>query len=245
MTTPADDVARGRDATDAAQGHGRQGDSAPAAGPFETDAKSQPCGPIDFALIVPRYESALLRYVGQLLGRGDSDLEDIVQDAFLRLHKYAGENGEGSVQNVSTWLFRVAHNLTMDTLRKRKVRRRVQSELIEGARAAEPQPGKAGPGGDAGAQPRPSAASLPDAKPVADYSDTLGDMERREACKHAMSELETLPEPQRQAVMLKMIEGMTIRQIAQVTETSIGNVGYRISQGLAELSRRLKKSGVI
>ena len=76
-------------------------------------------------------------------------------------------------------------------------------------------------------------------------NDTLGDMERREACDRAMSELRTLPEHQRQAVMLKMLEGMTIRQIAEVTHTSIGNVGYRIAQGLAELSRRLKQAGVI
>ena len=42
-----------------------------------------------------------------------------------------------------------------------------------------------------------------------------------------------------------MIEGMTIRQISEVTGVSIGNVGYRINKGLAELSKRLKKAGVI
>ena len=202
MTPPADDVARGWKAPGAADDHGRQGDPAPP--PAPDDSKPPSAEPIDFAAIVPRFESALLRYVGQLLGHGDSDLEDIVQDAFLRLHKYVGENGDGAVQNVSTWLFRVAHNLTMDTLRKRKVRRRVQNELLDGARAADAKPGTSGT--------VPTGPSLPEVKPTADYFDTLGDMERREACQHAMSELETLPEPQRQAVMLKMIEGMTIRK---------------------------------
>lgn len=188
-----------------------------------------PAVAVDFDLLVSRYESALLRYVGQLLGRGDQDVEDIVQDAFLRLHRHVHQHGDAAIQNVSTWLYRVAHNLTMDTLRKRKVRRRVQQTLADpgsGAEGDRPQPAAAGGSGHGG-------------------GDTLGDMERREACQRALSELATLPAHQKQALMLKMIEGMTIRQIAEVTQTSIGNVGYRIAQGLAELSRRLKNAGVI
>jgi RNA polymerase sigma-70 factor (ECF subfamily) len=220
-------------------------EAAPPAGEAASDygsGKTAPQNPavvIDFATLVPRFESALLRYVTQLLGYADHDLEDIVQDAFLRLHRHVHEHGQGSVQNVSTWLFRVAHNLTMDTLRKRKVRRQVRQRLTEEAVREDA---------------KPQRANLSDTSdPVASKTgsigiaieDTLGDMERREACQRAMQELESLPENQRQAVMLKMIEGMTIRQIAEVTDTSIGNVGYRISQGLAELSRRLKKAGVI
>ncbi len=85
-----------------------------------------PAEAVDFATLVPRFEAALIRYVAQLLGRSDQDLEDIVQDTFLRLHKQVHAHGDDSVQNVSTWLFRVAHNLTMDTLRNRKVRKQTQ-----------------------------------------------------------------------------------------------------------------------
>lgn len=185
-----------------------------------------PSQAIDFASLVPRLESSLLRYVGQLLGRADPDLEDIVQDAFLRLHRQVHEHGDHSVQSASTWLFRVAHNLTMDTLRKRKVRRQTQQKMTDQLSPA-------------------SAGHKTDGPALHHDEDTLGDLERSEASSRAMSELASLPETQRQALTLKMIEGLTIRQIAEVTDTSIGNVGYRISQGLAELSRRLKKAGVI
>lgn len=206
---------------------------------------------VDFAVLVPRFESALLRYVTQLLGRGDSDLEDIVQDAFLRLHRQVHEHGHNSVQNVSTWLFRVAHNLTMDTLRKRKVRKQTQQKLTGEIVVTKQDHSKKVDAKKPGSESKPppteeSAAGIsPASLKLHHDEDTLGDMERREACDRAMAELQSLPDVQRQALTLKMIEGLTIRQIAVVTDTSIGNVGYRISQGLAELSRRLKKSGVI
>ncbi len=110
----------------------------------------------------------------------------------------------------------------------------------------EPSSGKPTPG--------PTSGPSPPTDPVATVfghlklhhdEDTLGDMERKEACERAMAELQTLPDHQKQALTLKMVQGLTIRQIAQITDTSIGNVGYRISQGLSELSRRLKKAGVI
>lgn len=199
-------------------------------------APAVPAAAIDFTCLVPRLESSLLRYVAQLLGRADADLQDIVQDAFLRLHKQVHEHGDDSVQNVSTWLFRVAHNLTMDTLRKRKVRKQTHLKMT-GQSPASAQ--------NASSSSSSKGAAAFDSPKVQHDEDTLGDLERQEACTMAMSELATLPDHQRQALTLKMIEGLTIREIAVVTETSIGNVGYRISQGLAELSRRLKKAGVI
>ena len=46
-------------------------------------------------------------------------------------------------------------------------------------------------------------------------------------------------------LLLKVIQGMTLRQISQVTGLSPGNVGYRVNKALAELARRLKEKGVV
>ncbi len=49
----------------------------------------------------------LLRYlVG--LGLSTEEAQDVVQDAFLSLHKHLA--GGGSQENIRSWLFRVAHN---------------------------------------------------------------------------------------------------------------------------------------
>ena len=49
----------------------------------------------------------LLRYLAGL-GLSADEAQDVVQEAFLSLHKHLA--GSGSQQNIRSWLFRVAHN---------------------------------------------------------------------------------------------------------------------------------------
>ena len=173
-----------------------------------------------FNSVVLRYETPLLLYVSQMIGPNAlEDAEDVVQEAFLRLHKQVAGHGESSVRNPSTWLFRVAHNLAIDAIRKRQRNDRKH-------RAA------AGEAGGTAAHRRNKV-------------DALGEMMQREASERALAELHNLPEGQKQVILLRIIQGLTFREIGAVTGLTIGNVSYRINQGLLELARRLKASGVI
>jgi|SRR5580700_7287565 RNA polymerase sigma-70 factor (ECF subfamily) len=49
----------------------------------------------------------LLRYLA-CLGLSSDEAQDVVQEAFLRLHRHLAS--EGSRENVRSWLYRVAHN---------------------------------------------------------------------------------------------------------------------------------------
>lgn len=160
---------------------------------------------------VSRYETPLLLYAGQLLGRGaEQEAEDLVQEAFLRYFRQTERDGPASVRNVSTWLFRVTHNLAMDSFRARHRQ---------------------------GADPLLETPAAP--------ADALEELMHKEACEMAMSELHRLPEEQRQVLLLRVVHGMKLREISEVTGLTTGNAGYRISQGLQELSRRLKAVGAI
>jgi len=59
-------------------------------------------------------ESPLLRYAFGLLGRREL-AEEVVQDAFLKLHEHWSE-----VENPRAWLFRCVRNLAFNVLRKAK-----------------------------------------------------------------------------------------------------------------------------
>jgi RNA polymerase sigma factor (sigma-70 family) len=61
----------------------------------------------------------------------------------------------------------------------------------------------------------------------------------------ALRELAQLDDQHRQVVLLKVIQGMTLRQVAKVVGISVSLVNYRLNQGLTELSRRLKRAGVV
>ena len=71
---------------------------------------------------------ALVRYVRRLTGSG-SDAEEIVQDAFMKLHVQMASGEE--LVNVRAWLFRVATNAARDLERERRVRARDASQPVE------------------------------------------------------------------------------------------------------------------
>jgi len=174
--------------------------------------ESPPTGGYAFAETVERFETPLLRYVAQTLGDEAMEAEDIVQETFLRLHRQVRAQGEASVRNMQGWLFRVAHNLAFNALRKRRRESRA-------------------PGG-----PNPAGSGPADA---------LSDMAQREACDRALAELHRLPEGQKQVILLRVIHGMKMREISEVTGLTIGNASYRLSRGLQELARRLQADGII
>jgi len=175
--------------------------------------------PGDLMAVVGRYQGPLLRYVGQMLESLDHEAEDIVQETFVRLHRQVRRRGRGSIKNLTTWLFRVAHNLTIDLLRRRWGRKRSPRNRIE--------------------------ADAVWAEQSRDEMDALGEVLRREARQAALKELARLEEGQRQVVLLKVIQGMTLRQAAEVLGISVSAVNYRLNQALTELAQRLRKAGVV
>jgi RNA polymerase sigma-70 factor (ECF subfamily) len=176
-------------------------------------------GRFDLAAVVEQFESALLRYVGHLIGSGAEEIEDVVQETFLRLHRQVVQDGDASVQNLSSWLFRVAHNLAMDAGRRRRQRSQLQMKVTADP-VVNPE--------ETGRLPTPGE-----------------EMGHEEACRLAMTEVERLPEEQKTVVLLKIIQGFTLQQISDVTGMKIGTVNYRLTQGLRVLAERLQQAGVV
>jgi RNA polymerase sigma factor (sigma-70 family) len=74
-----------------------------------------------FEAVVNCYEAALLRYVSRIVC-DEALAQDVVQDSFLQLlRKWDGPMEESS--RLSSWLYRVAHNRAVDTVRRQSRRR--------------------------------------------------------------------------------------------------------------------------
>ena len=175
--------------------------------------------PSDLMAVVSCYQSSLLRYVGRMLGTTDHEAEDIVQETFVRLHLQVSRKGRQSIRNLTTWLFKTAQNMTIDVFRRRTRRIRTTKSKVEFASSPQEQ--------------------------ASDELDALGEVLRQEAREVALRELGKLDEQYRQVVLLKIIQSMTLRQVAEVVGISTSLANYRLNKGLAELARRLKKSGVV
>jgi RNA polymerase sigma-70 factor (ECF subfamily) len=173
----------------------------------------------DLMAVVARYQGPLLRYVGHMLGRIDDEAEDVVQETFIRLHGQVAGHGSNSVEHLTTWLFRVAHNLTLDAIRRRTRLQRAAADTAESGALSEEQ--------------------------AADDLDALGEVLRREARDVALRELARLDDDLRQVLLLKIIQGMTLREVAEVVGVSLSAVNYRLNQGLSVLAQRLRRAGVM
>ena len=71
-----------------------------------------------FAAIVSDETPRLLRFAGSILGSGQAEAEEIVQEALIRLWQQA-ETWQPDGR-ISTWLHRVTYRLAIDVLRRRR-----------------------------------------------------------------------------------------------------------------------------
>lgn len=64
--------------------------------------------------------------------------------------------------------------------------------------------------------------------------------ERRDTHQHVLHLVEGLSDNQREVVRLKFQDGLSYKEIARITELSVGNVGYLIHTAIGNLRKQLE-----
>ena len=146
----------------------------------------------------------------------DSEAQDLTQDVFVRVFRTLASfrSGEGSF---GVWLSRLTRNLLIDHYRRTKLER--STESIEDQLQVLEQ--KAG---------------------VASRTDHI--LAGREASEVLQSALQKLSPELREAVILRDIEELEYKEIAQVLNVPEGTVKSRINRGRAELGKLLRRQKV-
>jgi RNA polymerase sigma-70 factor, ECF subfamily len=71
----------------------------------------------DFEILVNRYYRQILSYLSRLLNYNQGDAEDILQETFM--NAYVNLVTYNPSLSFSSWLYRIAHNLAIDLIRKK------------------------------------------------------------------------------------------------------------------------------
>lgn len=98
------------------------GDSVPLILPLSAAARDS-----EATTLYGELRKPLLRYL-VCLGLSADEAQDVVQDAFLSLHRHL--SGGGRQDNIRSWIFRVAHNAARN--RQKRYERRFAAPLEEG-----------------------------------------------------------------------------------------------------------------
>lgn len=76
--------------------------------------------PDNFSAIVKRYWSRLFRYVRRISFSSDEDIEDILQETFIKI--YRNLNAFDGGLTFSTWTYHICRNTVIDAIRKKSSR---------------------------------------------------------------------------------------------------------------------------
>ena len=168
-----------------------------------------------FDILVKRWEKPLLNYCYQMVN--DPELaEDLRQEVFLRIYRSA-KTFRGMSQ-FSTWLYRIATNLCLDTFTKKGY----QAEILIGDSLTSEF------GGSDDKLTNPSATP-----------ETVAVKREMESRVHAA--LADLPEELRMVVMLRHYHGMKFQEIAESLGCPITTAQSRLAAGTERLRQIVLK----
>ncbi|MFN8179110.1 MAG: sigma-70 family RNA polymerase sigma factor [bacterium] len=156
-----------------------------------------------FATIVRHYERGLYNLAFRMVR--DSELaRDLTQEIFVRVHRSLARYDP--VYPFPSWIYRVASNLCIDWIRRRK---------IETVSLDAPLPG----GGEEDAPSREMEGDAPDPSE---------ELERRERAAMLASALAKLPESHRLVLLLRHQRELSYEEIAVALDVPLGTVKARI-----------------
>ena len=163
-----------------------------------------------FSTLYARHKGPLYRYLLRQV-RNAGAASDLFQDVWSRL--VATRSRYEARAKFATYLFHIAHNCTIDFFRRDlKMRRTARSDDADAQAQAEPE--------------------------VPEYQRPDGIAEFAEQQSALLAALGALPQEQREAFLLHEETGLTIEEIARVTQVGVETAKSRLRYAI----RKLKKS---
>ncbi|GGA78736.1 RNA polymerase sigma factor SigW [Ornithinibacillus halotolerans] len=166
-----------------------------------------------FEDVVMFYQDKIFQHCYRMLG-STHEAEDIAQEAFIRA--YVNIHSYDDRRKFSTWLYRIATNLTIDRLRKRKPDYYLDAE-VKGTEGLDMY----------------SQLSSDDKLP----EDELEGLELQNYIQKQISEL---PPKYRSIIMLRYLEEFSLQEISEILDIPIGTVKTRIHRGREALRKKLR-----
>lgn len=166
--------------------------------------------------LVTRHRGRIFAMIRNMIHQ-EADAWDLSQEVFIKawqaLPKFEAK------ARFSTWLYRIAHNVVYDWTRKRKIESagEFNDEIFERNRI------------DPAAVTAPSGGESPD--------DSLSHSELRVKIETALAKLSP---DHREAVILKDVQGLSYKEIAEVMGSTLGTVMSRLFYARQKLQTLLK-----
>jgi len=166
-----------------------------------------------FGEIVELYKDKVFQLCFRMLGNSH-EAEDISQEAFIRA--YINIERYNIDRKFSTWLYRIATNLCIDRIRKKKPDYYLDAEV-------------------AGTEGLTLYSQIPASQLAPD--EEVSKIELQEIIQN---EILKLPEKYRAVIVLRYIEELPLLEISKILDLPIGTIKTRIHRGREALRKQLR-----
>ncbi len=167
-----------------------------------------------FSMLVEKYQRRLTRLLSRMV-RDQSEIEDIVQDSFIKAYR-AINNFRGD-SAFYTWLYRIGINTAKNHLVKLGKRPKAMNDIeIE------------------------EIENFEDAQDLRNLETPENSMASKEIIASVNQTIETLPDELKEAIQLREIDGLSYEEISDLMNCPIGTVRSRIFRAREAIAEKLK-----
>jgi len=165
-----------------------------------------------YRYLVERYQSRVFAVAYGVLHNAE-DAREVAQDAFIKAYK--SMSGFRLDSSFYTWIYRITVNLSIDL--KRRAYRSRETELDE-------------------ARITPEAAHHTGPRPLPNPGQNL---ERKRLGGRIQDAIDTLPDEQKEVIVLREVEGLSYKEIADAMDCAEGTVMSRLFYARKKLQELL------
>ncbi len=163
-----------------------------------------------FAALIERYAERLGRYVRRLGVKNDEDVQDLLQEIFLKT--YQNLNAFDQSLSFSAWVYRITHNEAISFFRKRNIR--PEGNMVEDSEAI--------------------------LLLVRDEEDLREKIEQRSDAEHVNRALNTIAYKYKEVLVLRFFEQREYAEISDILEIPMGSVATLIHRAKKALHKELE-----
>jgi RNA polymerase sigma-70 factor (ECF subfamily) len=169
-----------------------------------------------FEVLIRRHQRSVLNFIFRFMGNR-TDAEDLTQEVFLRIWKAAGTYK--SEAKFTTWLYRIATNLSINKQRAIRIRR-----LFAKSHSEEQRRGSK------------DSFIISEGAELLTPEDHLIDSEQSAQLLNALNEL---PTSQQLTIVLKIYDEMSYQEISQIMDRSISAVDSLLIRAKKNLRKKM------
>lgn len=167
-----------------------------------------------FGELVTRYEKKLASYVHRLSGLENQSVEDVLQEIFIKI--YINLNDYDSDYSFSSWAYRIAHNETINYLRKNKKTIVVPLESED-----------------------ENSKNLIEV--LKSEIDVARDVSRKDMIDRIRQAISLLPEKYREILVLRYMEDLDYKDISDILKMPMGTVATTINRAKDKFKKIAEK----